>query len=478
MSKMFYRPKEAWVGDLVPYYEEGMYYAFYLHDPRKYDGKFAEDTTWHCVTTKDFVEVDYKGEAIKRGGDEAPNKNIYTGSIIKDELGIYHAFYTAYNENFKTNGRSIQSVMQATGTDLTKLSTMENFIFQSDGDRYEEFDWRDPYVFWDEAEECYKMLLASRVKGAGELRGGCISLSRSHDLINWTYEEPFYYPQMYITMECPEVFRMGEYWYLVFSTFSDQFTTHYRYSKTLEGPWIIPEDDVFDTRANYAIKTASDGERRFAFGWIASKRNNNDFEPWEWGGTMVFHEIKKRSDSPELYVVPTESVKQMFTQTKSLEVEVLYNATFTDEFLESDTLGAALYDSPTTDFIMSCTVEVESAHEFGLVLHSDEGLEKGYFLRMNPRTSTIAWDFWPRREKGFYQWQIAGDVPYQVETQRRLPKGNVYQIKLIREGDISVLYINDEVALSTRMYNHQQGKIGVYVVQGKMKVLDFSTGEM
>lgn len=88
------------------------------------------------------------------------------------------------------------------------------------------------------------MLLASRVTNRGDLRGGCIALCKSEDLINWTYEKPFYDPKMYITMECPELFKMGEYWYLVFSTFSDQFTTHYRISKNWNGPWEIPDDDV------------------------------------------------------------------------------------------------------------------------------------------------------------------------------------------------------------------------------------------
>ena len=35
MNRLFYRPENAWVGDLIPYYENGMFYAFYLHDPRK-----------------------------------------------------------------------------------------------------------------------------------------------------------------------------------------------------------------------------------------------------------------------------------------------------------------------------------------------------------------------------------------------------------------------------------------------------------
>lgn len=103
MKKLLYRPKDAWVGDLIPYYENGTFYGYYLHDPRIRDKEYAEETTWHLVTTKDFVNVEYKGEAIKRGGDDKPNKNAYTGSVIKDKENLYHAFFTAYNEDIKIN---------------------------------------------------------------------------------------------------------------------------------------------------------------------------------------------------------------------------------------------------------------------------------------------------------------------------------------------------------------------------------------
>lgn len=101
MEKLFYKPEHAWVGDLIPYWEDGIFYGFYLHDPRIKDKEYAEETTWHLVTTKDFVNLEYKGEAIERGGDDKPNKNIYTGSVIKDKDGIYHAFYTAFNADIK-----------------------------------------------------------------------------------------------------------------------------------------------------------------------------------------------------------------------------------------------------------------------------------------------------------------------------------------------------------------------------------------
>lgn len=477
MKNLFYRPENAWVGDLIPYYDNGTYYAFYLHDPRIYKDQYAEDTTWHLAATKDFINVNYEGEAIKRGGDNEPNKNIYTGSIIKDKDNVYHAFYTAYNEDYKVNGKSVQAVMQAVGGDLNHLETVPDFIYNSDGSVYEEFDWRDPYVFWNEEEECYYMLLASRIKDGGELRGGCVSLSKSKDLMNWEYAEPFYYPEMYITMECPEVFKMGDYWYLVFSTFSDRFTTHFRYSKSLKGPWIIPEDDVFDTRANYAIKTASDGERRFAFGWIASKKGETDFGPWDWGGTMVFHEIRQKENSPELYVAPVDGMKDFHKKDCPINSPVTYNGTFKGQVLESETLGAVLYDSPVDRFSLECTFEVMEGTEFGIALHTDEGMEKGYFLRMNPHNNLVAWDMWPRTNKGHYQWQIAGDMPYQIETQRMLPKADKFDVLLVRENDICVLYINNQVALSTRMYDHKGGKLGIYVVQGKVKVSSLAIKE-
>lgn len=57
MGRLFYKPENAWVGDLIPYYENGTYYGFYLHDPRIRDKEYAEDTTWHLAVNKmDLVD--------------------------------------------------------------------------------------------------------------------------------------------------------------------------------------------------------------------------------------------------------------------------------------------------------------------------------------------------------------------------------------------------------------------------------------
>ncbi|GJM68996.1 hypothetical protein HMSSN036_12120 [Paenibacillus macerans] len=66
--------------------------------------------------------------------------------------------------------------------------------------------------------------------------------------MHWQYREPFYNPDKYITMECPDYFQMGDWHYLVYSTFSEKFVTHYKKSKTIEGVYTSPIPDTFDGR--------------------------------------------------------------------------------------------------------------------------------------------------------------------------------------------------------------------------------------
>ena len=153
---VFFKSPDAWVGDCIPFWENGLYYVFYLHDPRIRKGEYEEETTWHLVTTRDCLNFEYHGTAIAKGAEDRPNKNIfYTGSVIKGTNGIYYAFYTAFNENYPFEGQSMQSVMAACGTDPFHLETEEPFILRSDDVIYERFDWRDPFVFWNNEEKCY-----------------------------------------------------------------------------------------------------------------------------------------------------------------------------------------------------------------------------------------------------------------------------------------------------------------------------------
>ena len=70
------------------------------------------------------------------------------------------------------------------------------------------------------------MLLAARENGATE-RNGCVALSVSDDLAHWEYRRPLYAPRTHQgAYECPDFFKMGDWYYLVYSSYMDGFSTY------------------------------------------------------------------------------------------------------------------------------------------------------------------------------------------------------------------------------------------------------------
>ena len=66
----------------------------------------------------------------------------------------------------------------------------------------------------------YWMLIAARLKVGPRRRRGCTALAVSTDLQHWQVRDPFWAPGLFFTHECPDLFRIGDWWYLLFSEFS------------------------------------------------------------------------------------------------------------------------------------------------------------------------------------------------------------------------------------------------------------------
>lgn len=81
---------------------------------------------------------------------------------------------------------------------------------------------------------------------------------------------------------------------------------------------------------------------------------------------------------------------------------------------------------------------------------------------------------WPRTEPGFFQWQIAGDKPQMIELERpfQFALHDRITIKLILEDDILCLYVNDSIAMTTRVYHFKTGHVGFFANEGAVKVHD------
>lgn len=512
MSEVFYQPKGGWVGDTIPFAHNGKFYIFYLHDERKghTEDEYGYRTSWNLLITEDGVHFEDRGVVLPVGGYEDADYACYTGSVIAGKDGRFHLFYTAqnnYNPRYHRDGRPLQFVAHATSEDLIHWEKDPKARFGADERIYEPFDWRDPFVFYNEEEECYNMLLAARLQGAGDKNGGCVGLCRSKDLIHWQAAEPFYHPESYMTHECPDLFRMGNKWYLVYSTFSEKFVTHYRMSDSLGGPWTAPVEDTFDGRAFYAAKTAKAHGHRWAFAWVPTRRGESDFGQYEWGGSLLIHQLKQEVDG-RLTVSPPEAVQETFAE-RVIRCELITAKRGEEPLIEGQESlpeqgRTELPESPPIEgqensifsklelhnvegkknlifdgMEETCMMEADLIYEegtraFGLAVRQDEKLERGYYFRLEPFYNRVVADMWPRRVAGVNQWYIDGDKAFMVELERpfdfsRLPKRRLH-LRLIAEGSILCLYVNESLALTMRAYESRRSYWGFFVDDGGIQV--------
>ena len=481
MKNIFYKPKDGWVGDTIPFAHDGKFYIYYLHDERKGNtqDEYGYRTSWNLLITEDGVNVKDCKVVLPVGEYDDADYACYTGSVIEGNDGNFHMFYTAqnnYNPKYHRDGKPLQYVAHAISTDLINWEKLPELTFGADERIYEPFDWRDPFVFYNEEEKCFDMLLAARLRGASEKNGGCVGLCRSYDLLHWEAKEPFYNPESYMTHECPDLFKLGNKWYLVYSTFSEKFVTHYRMSDKLSGPWTSPIEDTFDARAFYAAKTAQVGDKRMAFAWVPTKRGESDFGQYEWGGNFIAHEINQTTDN-KLTVKPAERLINMFN--KEFVNEKLNKVEIENYEGEKSYVIDGMKDTCMIEAVIEFS---EGVRSFGIGLRQDSALANGYYLRFEPFYNRIVADMWPRRIRGVNQWYVDGDKPFMVELERPFDykslKDNKVHIRVVADGSIICLYVNDITALTMRAYNLNRTNWGFFVKDGSIRVSDIHMYEV
>ena len=240
---LYFRPEKAVLGDVIPYYDNGVFKPFYLRNYRANRDEQHQDS-WVMLSTTDHIHYTEHDTKIVGG----------TGSVIKVD-GLYHMFYCTFQKLPEKNYMN-----HAVSTDLDVWTEIPEDCFASDDVIYEPIHWRDPFVFWSEEENCWWMIFAAQKKGK-TTRRGCVGLCKSKDLHHWDYCEPFYAPMnAQCAFECPDFFRMGDWYYLVFSSYADRYQTMYRKSRSPYGPWQTPEIDTFVRHARFLC--GKDGKRR------------------------------------------------------------------------------------------------------------------------------------------------------------------------------------------------------------------------
>nr|WP_315255706.1 glycoside hydrolase family 32 protein [uncultured Flavobacterium sp.] len=442
----------GYTGDIMPFFDNGKFHIYFLHDAEnKPAGKGFHDI--HKYLSTDLAHFTYEGQMIPFGKTTDPDFAVGTGSVVK--VGnLYYFYYTGHNGTpafVQSNAR--ESVLCATSSDLENWTKVPSFKVTAPAGYYN-FDFRDPHVFYNDELKKYSMLVSTQTEPG---RKAVLLHFTSADPASgkWDVQAPIYTTtpeENYLMMECADIFKMGNYWYLMFSeNWSGNKGTHYRMAASINGPWLKPVNDMIDGEYFYAGKTASDGNKRYVFGWNARKTPENDLGNKDWAGNMVIHQLVQNSDGT-LGTQALQSVKDLFSK-KTVSAEVDSTSGNANANNGTYTLSGSAEKAMITFKPIGKKAKIKAE----ITLGKTNGTA-GFVFHTNDAGSyyKIVFDI--------AQSKIAGYNSASQETSR-IPfkfQANVkYDVEIIAEGSTVVLYINGKTALTNRIYGRDKSKWGL-----------------
>ncbi len=454
---IFFRPEAAGTGDVTPYYYDGQYYLFFLH---------STNYRWCFVTTKDFVT--YSDITVLRdfGG---------TGTVLNVN-GVWHIFASRTE-----NGEEV--IHHYEGEDITALrDTFKNV--RSDGNLYTSYAWRDPYVYFDDSIGKYRMLVTTNANDSDPVaRDGAVAYLTSDDLYTWVIGGTFFDSGYYSgSCECPDAFKMGDWYYLVYSDCSYGKRTYYVKSQNPEGPWQIPDNDTFDSLLFYAAKTVSDGTDRYVIGWAGDRSDDTmalnddgtlvdpDFATVKYAGNMVVHKIVQLSNG-DLSVEPVEAVVESFGTSVSNQLQPAVGTWQTGGDYARTTAqneyAALKMQTLPERFVLTFKLKTD-AKQAGIALQIDDSFSgKGYYFIFDRQYSRL------KQTSGILSGVAGYYFPYETELERplKVEANKTYDVTVVADGEIAVIYVNGECALTTRMT--QSGlSLGLFCYAGSAEFTD------
>jgi beta-fructofuranosidase len=258
--------------------------SWYAHDGTRWHGYFLQAdrslgdpdlrhfnvTQGHAVSD-DLVTWTHLGTCLAPSAGPAwDDATTWTGSVVRDDAGLWHLFYTGTT---KAERAMYQRIGHATSADLHSWVRVGDGLCLDltgpNADLYEKDHmighWhdramRDPWVMRDPAGDGWLMYFTGRVPGVAEPNaGGAIGFATSPDLLTWTLQPPVF-TGGFGQLEVPQVFEKDGQWYCLFCTGSAHWSaayrafnpltpvtgTHYLMGDSPRGPWRLPQGPFLD----------------------------------------------------------------------------------------------------------------------------------------------------------------------------------------------------------------------------------------
>ena len=417
-------PEGGYVGDVMPYVtDDGELELYYLYDTD------INGQGYHPIykySTQDLSGFEDHGMVLDYGKMSDPDPALGTGSVMQDPSGLYHLFYTGHNDT-GNGGKGKECVMHATSTDRENWEKDESPLFFAP-EGYSKDDFRDPEVFWVDKDQCYWLLIAANENTLG----GVVLKYTSRNLKNWEFIGPIFAPLKQYMCECPDLFQIGDYWYLTYS---------------------------WDCVTYYAMSDSIDGDSGI----------------YQWAGNVMNHELVQHEDGT-LGVKAPEVYDNFFTADKPFKAEMAVgegkisgnNITLT---AEKDSYSVADMGTRPASMTLECDVTIDEDGCAGFAFGGSEKDASYTALCLDAKQNLLHYEGYEITDLDTMEPQALTKFDFsdldtmepQALTKFDFSKGGVHHVKLVCENEIVVLYVDDIKALSSRITHSIDGAhIGVF----------------
>ena len=466
----FYKPSVGYVGDPMPFYDPVAknFKVMYLQEYRP-----NQPGTYHpfwCVETSDGVNYKSLGELISTGQREEQDAALGTGSVFYNDADkTYYTFYTGYADRVDLTGFR-EMVMMATSKDFKTWSKDRSLLING-GDTYSNTDFRDPMV-WKGDDGKFHMIVSTTKAGKGTLVEFV-----STDLHKWDLVGDFMNMMWDRFYECPDLFKMGDWWYLIYSEKHDAIRkVQYFKGHTLDelkactendaGIWPDDHEGYLDSRGMYAGKTASDGTNRYLWGWCGTRAGNDNTAEFEWAGNLVAYKLIQKPDG-SLTLGELPAIVQKYNKSASVEKKQIYgDASVSGTNIDFNGTGSVLFGRLGKHNRISFTVKTsDNMDRFGFSFCRGTDSKKYYTLVVNP------------------EWEDARKINLEEEGEHSIgflfgndgyvfprPEDNVYNVTIVTDNSVLTMYINGTINYTTRIYGMSQNCWSINSYGGSIKV--------
>src|SRR5699024_3104530 len=192
-------------------------------------------------------------------------------------------------------------------------------------------------------------------------------------------------------------------------------------------------------------------------GWVATRWDDDDTKTWQWGGTLVIHQIVVRENGTLGTKIP-DAVREHLAASPVTTVEPF-------ALSRSDGLTQrVLTESVPQPCLLETTLKVApGTREVNLRFGEDTATDVGYQFSMVVDEHRLEFDKRPNWPWG--QLDNRG-------LERPLPDltdGHEHRLQLVLDEDIATLYL-DDTALSTRFNNPAGSAVVLDVIEGAVEI--------